>query len=237
MNATTVKIARVPPASEAGVSAEAEAYSHILGRIRRGELKPGERLRAEDVAEEIGTSRMPVREAMRRLDAEGYLTIRPNRGAIVAGYTRAQIQELFEIRSVLEGLAVRLAMERVTDDQLQELKELHQRMVQAEAQPDRWLVRHAEFHAALCGLSGRPRLVKEVMRLHNALEPHLRVWIAHITGPMDAGRDHEMLLQAIASRYPQHAETVMRDHVLDTAPAVVSFLEAHPEAGLLLEST
>ena len=78
-------------------SAEAEAYAYLLNRIRNGALKPGARLRAEKIATEIGMSRMPVREAFRRLDTEGYVTIRPNRGAVVTDHTFEEVQELSRI--------------------------------------------------------------------------------------------------------------------------------------------
>ena len=89
------------------VSAETLAYRHILSRIRAGLLVPGARVRTEDVANEIGMSRQPVREAIRRLEAQGYVTSRPNRGAMVSKYTPDQLLELFEIRAALEGLAMR----------------------------------------------------------------------------------------------------------------------------------
>src|SRR4029453_13795672 len=95
--------------AETGVAttAEEEAYRHIQRVLRVGRYKPGERLIPEEIAAEIGMSRMPVREAFRRLASDGLVVLRPNRGCVVAGLTVDELFEIFEIRSVLEGLAVR----------------------------------------------------------------------------------------------------------------------------------
>ena len=206
-------------------SAEAEAYAYLLNRIRIGALKPGARLRAEEIAVQIGMSRMPVREAFRRLDTEGYVTIRPNRGAIVTDHTFEEIQELFEIRSVLEGLAARLAAERIGPEEVKELAELLRRMRLGQRNADDWLSRHWAFHEYICNLSGRKRLVREIERLHGALEPYLRLWFFHANRPVIAIKDHQELLKVISSRNPDKAEAAMREHVLVTAPQIIRFLQ------------
>lgn len=206
-------------------SAEAEAYAYLLGRIRIGELKPGTRLRAEEIAAQIGMSRMPVREAFRRLDTEGYVTIRPNRGAIVTDHTFEEIQELFEIRSVLEGLAARLAVERIGPPEIAEMGELLRRMKLGQKNADDWMSRHWAFHEYICGLSGRHRLVREIERLHGALEPYLRLWFFHANRPVIAIKDHQELLKVISARNPDKAEAAMREHVLVTAPQIIRFLK------------
>src|SRR5690348_9417520 len=84
----------------------------IRERILGGEFEPGERLAEERLSEELGVSRMPVREALRALAAEGMVTIAPRRGASITAYTPAQILELVEVRATLEGLNARLAAKR-----------------------------------------------------------------------------------------------------------------------------
>ncbi len=206
-------------------SAEAEAYAYVLKRIRAGELKPGARLRAEDIATQIGMSRMPVREAFRRLDTEGYVTIRPNRGAIVTDHTFEEIQELFEIRSVLEGLATRLAVEQIGPPEIEEMRELLRRMRKGQKNAEDWLSRHWAFHEYICSLSGRQRLVREIERLHAALEPFLRLWFFHANRPVVAIRDHQELMNVIETGDAAKAEAAMREHVLITAPRIIEFLQ------------
>ena len=92
------------------ISAEDEAYLHLQREIRLGRYAPGQRLVPDVVAAEIGTSRMPVRGALRRLASEGLVEIRANRGAVVRGLNQQEMLEVFEMRSVLEGLAMRNAV-------------------------------------------------------------------------------------------------------------------------------
>lgn len=219
---------QVPKATVDGldVSPVPAAYHHVLRRIRLGELVPGARVRTEEVAAEVGMSRTPVREAIRRLEAEGYITSRPNRGAMVSQHTPDELLELFEIRAVLEGLAMREAAKRVRATDLQQIESLLAALQQGSADPNTWLARHSELHIFLCSLSGRPLLVNEIARRQAALEPYLRLWFMHAGLPPDPGTDHACLLEALRSGYPAHAEEVMRDHILETAPSVIAHLEA-----------
>jgi DNA-binding GntR family transcriptional regulator len=216
------------------VSAEIEAYHHILRRIRRGELSPGARVRTEDVAGAVGLSRQPVREAIRRLEAEGYLSSRPNHGAIVSKYTPAQLMELFEIRASLEGLSARVATSVLEPAAIDALESMLTRLEAAGSQTDAWLDAHGEFHLQLALSAGRPRLAREIARLHAALEPYLRLWYVHTGTPTHSRAEHVGLLAAVRSGYPGHAEEVMRDHVLETAPQIIADLEATGQATLNL---
>lgn len=209
------------------VTAEEEAYTYILGRIRRGEYEPGDRLKAEDIAAEIGMSRMPIREAFRRLSAEGLLIMRPNRGATVCALSLGDIEEIFEMRAVLEGLAVRLGVPNADDRALEELTELLERMERSRHRDDgEWLTHHRHFHEYVCGLSGRPRLLRQINGLHTALEPYIRVWFVNSDKPLSANvqREHEQIIEVLRNGDPQRAEAVMQEHIRTTAPDLALFL-------------
>jgi DNA-binding GntR family transcriptional regulator len=212
-------------------SAERAAYTYLHNRIRRGELKPGSRLRPEEIAGEIGMSRMPVREAFRRLDAEGLLVIRPNRGAVVADCTAEQLLELFEMRSVLEGLAMRHAVANVGGMAIEDLRDLLFRMDRGQHECDQWLKRHWSFHEYLCVLSNRPRLVREIERLHVMLEPQMRFYFINVKKPVGVLQQHQNLIDVLVAGDADRAETVMREHVLETAPALIAFLNSSIETG------
>ncbi len=207
------------------VSAEAEAYDYILNQIRKGALLPGMRLKAEAIAAEIGVSRMPVREAFGRLHVMGVLTVRPNRGAIVTELSSGQIMELYQIRSVLEGLAIRLAAARTTSGALDELQDLLRLMERHESNPEKWLQLHGDFHSAIAGLSGAPRLAFEIEKVKLLLESYMRLWYIHVEKEVGMVADHQALIDALASRDGAQAEITMREHVLSTAPEIVAFLE------------
>lgn len=213
----------------AAATAQDEAYLAILAALRSGRYQPGQRLIPETIAQELAMSRMPVREAFQRLATEGLVVIRPNRGCVVSGLTIEEIYEAFEIRSVLEGLAVRLAMPRIDAGVLTELDDHLARMRRAgEAGGDGWLARHQAFHAHIASLSGRPKLIKQIAALHIAVEPYMRVWLHHVDHPATATERQHEVVEAIRSGDAAHAEAVMRDHVMRTAPRLAEFLRRSP---------
>jgi DNA-binding GntR family transcriptional regulator len=215
-------------------SAEEEAYRHVLAAIRTGRFKPGLRLVAEDIASEIGMSRMPVREALRRLANEGLVLFRPNRGSIVAGLTVDEIFEVFEMRSVLEGLAVRLAMPRLDSDAFAELDRLLDRMERSGVGSDDWVTRHREFHEYICGFSRRPKLLRQIASLHVTIEPYLRIWFHHAKKPLSAREEHLVIIEALKSGDPAYAERVIAEHIITTAPTLTDFAlpaRGSPSAG------
>ncbi len=210
----------IPASTDRTVSstAEEEAYFHLQSALRRGRYKPGDRLIPEEIANEIGMSRMPVREAFRRLASDGLVTLRPNRGCIVAGLTLDEIYETFEIRSVLEGLAVRLATPQMTEETIDELERLLDRMERAgQSGSSDWVLRHQEFHALIYGHSGRPKLIRQISALHVVIEPYMRIWFDYADKPLSARQEHAKLIEAIKTGDACHAESVMRDHIIETA--------------------
>lgn len=205
-------------------TAEEEAYLHLQKALRLGRYKPGDRLIPEEIAAEIGMSRMPVRESFRRLAADGLVTLRPNRGCIVTGLTLNEIQETFEIRSVLEGLAVRLAMPRMNAETFEELERLLERMERAgQSGSGDWVLRHQEFHAFIYGMSGRPKLIRQIIALHVLIEPYMRIWFDYVDKPLSAREEHGTLIQALRSGDARHAEAVMQKHIVETASILADY--------------
>jgi DNA-binding GntR family transcriptional regulator len=201
-------------------SAFQEAYSWLKQRIRDGRLAGGTRIKAEDVAGELGMSRMPVREAIRQLASEGLITLRPNRGAVVTALSSDDMREILEMRAALEGLAARRAAQRATAADLAELEEDLRRLNAASADMDLWIARHDRLHERIAEMAGAPRLAAEIRQLRTAMEPCLRLGVA---GPKmaEAMADHARLLAALASRDPERAEVCMREHVEETARAML----------------
>lgn len=206
------------------VTAEEEAYRHIHAAIRMGRYRAGDRLAPEAIAAEIGTSRMPVREAFRRLATEGLVTIRPNRGVTVNKLDIADMKEIFEMRAVLEGLAMRSALPNITAATIRELENMLDRIDdQSGVQPD-WTSAHRAFHETLCARSGLPRLIRQIAGLHSLVEPHMRLWALQVDRPLSARADHQDLIDALHSGDPQVCETTMREHVLATVPDLMKFV-------------
>nr|WP_246164835.1 GntR family transcriptional regulator [Pigmentiphaga aceris] len=208
------------------ITAEDEAYRHLHAAIRTGRYRAGERLVPEVIAVEIGTSRMPVREAFRRLAADGLITIRPNRGAVVSGLNVPDMQEVFEMRAVLEGLAARLALPNLTSRALDDLERMLDRLDSQDPLDTRadWASAHREFHEALCALSDRPRLARQISGLHVIVEPYMRLWKRESPGDSTARDDHRALMSALHSRDPDRCERAAREHVMGTVPELMRFL-------------
>lgn len=207
------------------LTAEEEAYNFLLEAICCGRYRKGDRLIAEDIAGEIGMSRMPVREAFRRLDAQGLVTLRPNRGAIVSGLDIDELHEVFEMRSALEGLAVRVAVPHIGERQLAALERLLDEMDDYRDESAEWVSRHRKFHEYLCSLSGRPRLLKQISALYSLIEAPMRLWLQHVDKPLSARQEHAVILDAIRAGNAEQAEAVVREHIEGTVPELIKFLQ------------
>jgi DNA-binding GntR family transcriptional regulator len=202
------------------VTAEEEAYAYVLYRIRMGKYRAGDRLIPEEIAAEIDTSRMPVREAFRRLASEGLVVIRPNRGAIVRGLDADEMEEVFCMRGALEGLAAKLALPGIMPAHIAELARLIEVMESHEQDAHQWVSAHRNFHEYLCQLSGRKRLVAQIAGLHTVVEPHMRLWLQLADKQMTSRDDHTTIIDAIKSGDPMAVEATVRDHIEATVPAL-----------------
>jgi DNA-binding GntR family transcriptional regulator len=209
-------------------SAQQQAYSYIRDCIRTGRLAGGDRVIPEDIAAELAVSRMPVREAIRQLDSEGLLRIRPNRGAVVTELTPDDVLELFEIRARLEGLAARNATGNLDDDLEDTLVLQLRRLGRASNAVDAFIRQHEEFHRLICAAGGRAWLAAETQRLRAACEPHLRLYFTHHAGAERTLEEHDRVLQAVLSRDPARADAAMQQHILSTAPELIEFLRGQP---------
>ena len=208
----------------AGTSAQQQAYLYLRDQIQIGRLAGGSRVKPEDVAVELGISRMPVREAIRQLDTEGLLTIRPNRGAVVTVFSPDRLSELFEMRAVLEGLCARRAAVDFDEDAGDELRLLLNRLNRAAGNIDAWIQHHEAFHNFICERANRPHVTAEVRKLRAAVEPYLRLSQTHPVTMGDSGRQHKELIDVLLLRDPDKAEAVMRRHIDSTAAEFIPAL-------------
>lgn len=205
-------------------SAQQEAYRYLRDRILSGELTGDARVNPAEIAELLGISRMPVREALRQLDAEGLVTMRPNRAAHVTRLTAPEVEDLFEIRTALEVMAVRSAVHALTPESLAELVALKERMDRARNDRVEWLKRHDDFHEGISVLAGRKRLQQELVRLHLAIRPYLLMYMKVFETVEMPGLEHTSLLDALASGHVARAEEAMRTHVANPSGPLVKFL-------------
>jgi DNA-binding GntR family transcriptional regulator len=197
----------------------------LQDRIVSGALRGGARLLPEAIAAELGISRMPVREAIRQLDAEGYVTIRPNRGAVVTSRTRSEVIELFEIRAALEGTALRLGAQAASGEALADLELELKRLRSVSTDHASWLERHDEFHDHLCRTSGRLQLEAECRRYRLAVRSYMRLYLQSGRTFEQPGFEHEHLIDALRSHDGELAERRARSHIMANADAIAQCLK------------
>ncbi|HSE74611.1 MAG TPA: GntR family transcriptional regulator [Dongiaceae bacterium] len=211
------------------VSADQHAYNYILGEIRSGRMAGGTRLKSEKIAKAIGVSRIPVRGAMRQLESEGFITIRPNRGAVVTALGPDDVGELFEIRSVLEALSARISTPMFDKNALDDLRDLLVRLNRARDDTDLWIKRHFEFHHFLCSMSKRRRLISEITKFNTLCEPYMRLWYTKSDRTKKDVDEHRDIIEAIETGDPNKAESVVREHIARGAVQLRAFFRSNPE--------
>lgn len=190
-----------------------EFVAHRLREaILLGQLKPGDKLDQNEIAELFGVSRSPVREALRTLAAEGLVDVIPHRGAAVAELSVDELEEIFLIRSTLEGMAARLAALSMNDGEIAELEMILQEIDRI-SDLDSWLELNRRFHHTLYEAAGRPRLFSLVENLRNTTAPYVRQFISSAEHIETAQASHRRILKACAAADGARAETETKRHM------------------------
>lgn len=207
---------RLPPIKLDSYKPLREVVSEALREsIVNGMLKPGERLMEIQLAEELGVSRTPVREAIRRLELEGFLVMVPRRGTYVSDLTIKDINEVFEIRTALDVLAAGLAAERITEEELEQMERL---LVQIgeyidHRDADRIVEADGEFHDILYRASRNDRLVGIINNLREQFTRFRTISMAYPGRLKNTLEEHRRLVEAIAQRNPDLAQQAAREHM------------------------
>lgn len=193
-------------ARQENVTAQELVLASVRQAILAGVLGPGARLRQEELAEVFGTSRIPVREALRALEYEGLVTSEPHRGFRVTSLDADDVEEVYGLRILLEGEAVRLALPLLTDDDLEDLEVVF-RAMQAAQTPDEQLASRERFYLRLYSVTGRPRLVGLITRLRQEVARVLR-WatIQH------SSSIHEQFFEAVRNGDADRAVAQLGNH-------------------------
>lgn len=205
------------------------AGSTIAARLRdkilRGDFSPGTRIRQEDLAAEHRSSRIPVREALRILEAEGLVTRVANAGAWVSRLSLAECEELYLVRERLEPLLLAMNAPLLTDEGLDALELLATRMESASA--DEFLQQDREFHLAMYAKAETTMLHETVVSLWNRTQHYRRAFVAaaHARRDASAHHDHHLLVSALRRRDAEEAGDIIGRHIRRTRLE----LARHPE--------
>jgi DNA-binding GntR family transcriptional regulator len=184
----------------------------IRAAILRGTFKPGEKLDQQQVSDDLGVSRSPVREALRTLAAEGLVTLIPNRGAMVTERSLQELDELQFIRRMLEGAAARRAAPRMDDQRLESLAAMLERADQTNDVED-ILALNNEFHATIYGAYPQPTLMSHIQQLRNKVAPYNRVYLEGAGNKELAWAGHRRIYEACVRRDGEQAEIETRRHL------------------------
>ncbi|MDF2569287.1 MAG: rspR 3 [Sporomusa sp.] len=200
--------------------------------IVNGVLKPGERLMEIQLAEELGVSRTPVREAIRKLELEGFVVMIPRRGTYVADLSIKDINEVFEIRTALDVLAAGLAVERITEDELEQLERLLVEIAELIEQDDadKIVESDSQFHDILYRASRNDRLVGIINNLREQFTRFRSISIQYPGRMQKSVEEHRRLVEAIASRDTDLAQQLAREHMENSEQTLLQDLNDRRQA-------
>ncbi|NWJ45999.1 MAG: GntR family transcriptional regulator [Chloroflexi bacterium] len=191
--------------------------------ILSGEIKGGDYLRQEELASAFGVSRIPVREALRKLEAEGLIAIYPNRGAQVLELSPREVQELFEIRVALETAALRFALPTLSSQDLEQAALILEEL-ERETEVGRWGELNRKFHLALYQPCARPRLLSIINSLHQEADRFLRLVLSAIEHQNRSQQEHRELLEACCQQDSEKALGLLQVHIKEAGELLVAVL-------------
>ena len=194
-------------------------YDTIKERLLKGIYSSGERLIAKDLADEFGVSRMPVREALQRLEAAtGLITVIPHRGAVVNSTSEGDIIEIFHMRAVLEGLAARLACSNLSGSDIEKLVKINAEFQEygEELSSEKFQEPNKRFHGSIWAATRAPRLVATLKLLYDASSGYRYISI-NIPGRFKGVvREHRSIVAALRRRDAGEAERMVNEHYRKT---------------------
>lgn len=204
-------------------------YKAILDGVKKGDYLPGDRIVISRVAKENGCSEIPVREALRRLESEKIVELVPNKGAVVTQISKSFLEQLFVVKAILEGQAVRIVVDHITDAQLAKLRDLAEKMRETFEQGNlkRCSALNRKFHIDLYSTTGNDVLVQHIAELWNK-------WpLGHYANQVPdewyriSTQQHFDLLDAIAAKDKDRAEQIMWAHKRGAVENVGKRTESH----------
>ncbi len=190
-------------------------FESLREAIIQGLLRPGERLMELQLADDLGVSRTPVREAIRKLELEGFVVMVPRRGAYVAGITDKDITDVFEVRAALESLAAGLAAERITEEEMERLERSVVQIseIAQSADLNALVQEDAEFHEIIYRASRNKRLTQILTNLQEQIQRFRLTTLSRPGRTREALEEHRQLVEAISERNAELAQRLAWEHI------------------------
>ena len=202
-------------------------FNTLRQAIITGEFAPGERLMEISLANRLGVSRTPVREAIRKLELEGLVIMIPRKGAQVAKITEKNLRDVIEIRTVLEEFATVLACERINQDGISELRQAHEDFALAVEKGDLLDIVDKDeiFHNTIFGATNNDRLITIINNLREQFYRYRMEYVKDIRQRSNLVEEHRKLLDAISNRDSVRAKDLMRTHLLNQQQEVINNIQ------------
>jgi DNA-binding GntR family transcriptional regulator len=200
-------------------------FDALREAIVEGSIEDGTTLRQDHIARMFRVSRIPVREALARLEEQGLVTTQRHKGAVVSSLSIEEIVEMFEFRSMVEGEVIRHSVRNITDATLAEARSYAEAFA-AEPDSGRWAVLNRQFHYTLYRDCGRPYHLQIVSQALNKIARYLRAQLVLTHGIERARREHAGILRAAMARDADEAAELTRRHILGASQSLTAFLAA-----------
>jgi DNA-binding GntR family transcriptional regulator len=216
-------------------SLSAAVAERLREKILGGELREGEQLRQDAIAAEFQISRIPVREALSHLAAEGLITIVANRGAVVSALSPDEIMQMFETRAVLECYMLRHAIPNMKKEDFQSAEDIlgyYEQSLEKDSEVKSWGQWNWSFHSALYAPANRPVMLSFLKTLNINCDRYTRLHLLFTRDLHRAGRAHGDLLNACKTKNPEIAEKELWKHITEAGEYLKEFIKRHREQHL-----
>lgn len=197
-------------------------FNTLRQAILRGELQPGERLLEIHLADKLGVSRTPIREAIRKLELEGLVLMIPRKGAVVAEITEKSLRDVLEVRRALEELAIKLACEKIIDEEIEELKVAAKEFESALKTGDVTVFAEADvkFHDIIYRTTDNQRLIQLLYNLREQMYRYRVEYLKRKDSHETLLAEHQHIIEMLANRDVEHAVEAVCKHVDNQVTAV-----------------
>lgn len=190
-------------------------FENLRTAILEGNLKAGQRLMEVQLAEQLGVSRTPIREAIRKLELEGLVVMLPRKGAYVANMSFKDLIDVLEIRASLEGLAASLASERLRDEDIVELERIEKEFEKSvrEANIDNVLKKDVEFHEKIFLMANNKKLYNLTTSLWEQVHRFRVMYVSNYNASLSLVDEHNKILEAIKEGHSESAKKYATEHI------------------------
>lgn len=202
-------------------------FQTLRQAILRGTLQPGERLMEIHLAQKLGVSRTPVREAIRMLELDGLVTMIPRKGAVVAEITVSDLEDVLEVRAALEELAVRKACQNMNDEQMRALEKAEDRFVRSLRKTDLIACAQAdvEFHEIISDATGNQRLIQILNNIREQIYRYRLENLKDKKSHANLVEEHAAIRQALRERSESKAQEAVRVHIEHQKESIIESLK------------